>query len=348
MIEVYIRKTLDDFSLNVRFRAENETLALLGASGSGKSLTLKCISGVEQPDEGRIVLDGTVLFDSEQKIDLPPQKRRVGYLFQNYALFPNMTVEDNIAVGIHKPRHEREQMIRNLLKTFCLENLGGHYPHQLSGGQQQRVAIARILASEPNVLMLDEPFSALDSHLRWKMEQELQNVLNCFPRTTLYVSHNRDEVYRLCDRIAVLSNGKLDAIDEKWNLFRNPGTISAALLTGCKNISASRKISDHQVLALDWDTVFVTSHAVPDDLQFIGIRAHYWLPVDCGTEKENVVEGKIERVIEDTFSYIILYRPAHGGRQCIRWEIPKVQDEKKTIRRGFIRVESENIMLLSG
>ncbi len=311
-------------------------------------MTLKCISGVEQPDEGRIVLDGTVLFDSEQKIDLPPRKRRVGYLFQNNALFPNMTVEDNIAAGIHKPRHEREQIIQKLLKIFCLENLGSHYPHQLSGGQQQRVAIARILASEPNILMLDEPFSALDSYLRWKMEQELQNVLNGFSRTTLYVSHNRDEVYRLCDRIAILSNGKIDIVDEKWNLFRNPGTLSAALLTGCKNISASQKISDHQVLALDWNTIFTTKQAVPDDLKFIGVRAHYWLPVDLGVKGENVVEGQVERVIEDTFSYIILYRPAHGGRRSIRWEIPKAQDKEKKIPRGFIRVKSENIMLLSG
>lgn len=236
------------------------------------------------------------LFDSDEKINLPPQQRRVGYLFL---------------------------------------------------GQQQRVAIARILASEPNILMLDDPFSALDNHLRWKMEQELQNVLRDFPRTTLYVSHNRDEVYRLCDRIAVLSDGKLDIIDEKWNLFRDPKTFSAALLTGCKNISASRKVSDHQVLALELGAVLSTRQTVPDDLQYVGVHAHYWLPVDPDAKTENVVAGKIERVVEDTFSYIILYRPASGEKHLIRWEISKANGDRFKADSRFLSIRPDDILLLT-
>jgi molybdate transport system ATP-binding protein len=346
MIEVDLKKALGDFTLNLRFRAENEILALLGASGSGKSMTLKCIAGVERPDEGRIVLNGNVLFDSERKINLPPQKRGVGYLFQNYALFPIMTVEENVASGIRRPRRERGAIVDQILKTFCLDGLEKRFPSQLSGGQQQRVAIARILASEPKILMLDEPFSALDSHLRWKMEQELQNVLCGFPWTTLYVSHNRDEVYRLCDRIAVLSDGKLDVVGEKWELFREPKTLSAAMLTGCKNISASQKLSDHRVRALDWGVVLQTDRAVPDDLRYIGVRAHYWIPTE--EQPENTVKGKVERVIEDTFSYIVLYRPESGGEHLIRWDVPKTEGGGLRSDVGFLCVRPEDILLLTG
>lgn len=341
-----LKKSFGEFSLNVRFQAENEILALLGASGSGKSMTLKCIAGVEQPDEGRVILDGKILFDSERKINLPPQERNVGYLFQNYALFPNMTVEENIASSIRRARRDRDAVVEKALRTFRLSGLENRYPVQLSGGQQQRVAIARILASEPKILMLDEPFSALDSHLRWQMEQELQNVLQSYPGTTLYVSHNRDEVYRLCKRIAVLSDGKLEVLDEKWGLFREPRTLSAALLTGCKNISASEKLSEHRIRALDWGVTFETDEAVPDSLRYIGVRAHYWLPAENGEEK-NAVSGSVERVIEDTFSYIILYRPVPGGDHLIRWEVPKANGEKKTWP-SFLRVKPKDILLLTG
>ncbi|MDF2632452.1 MAG: ABC-type sulfate/molybdate transport system, ATPase component, partial [Caproiciproducens sp.] len=176
-ISVDITKTLGNFRLNVKFEAQDEILALLGASGSGKSMTLKCIAGVEKPDAGRIVLGGRVLFDSEQKINLSPQKRKTGYLFQHYALFPNMTVEENIAAGICAPKREKGEKIQEKIKAFYLNGLEKHYPSQISGGQQQRVALARILASEPEILMLDEPFSALDSYLRWQMEQEMSGVL---------------------------------------------------------------------------------------------------------------------------------------------------------------------------
>jgi molybdate transport system ATP-binding protein len=349
MLEVRLKKSFGEFCLNLAFQADNEILALLGASGSGKSMTLKCIAGVEQPEEGRIVLDGTVLFDSEQKINLLPQKRKTGYLFQNYALFPNMTVEDNIAAGIHRPKHERGAMIQTTMQALHLNGLEKRYPGQLSGGQQQRVALARILASEPKLLMLDEPFSALDSHLRWQMEQELGDILKRFGGTTLYVSHNRDEVYRLCGRIAVISGGRLEALDEKWSLFQNPRKLSAALLTGCKNISAAEKLSDHTLKALDWNTVLTSEQPVPNHLQYIGIRAHYWIPVDAGNE-ENVIKGEISRIIEDTFSYIVLYHcTGTEGEKLIRWEMPKQNSGfKKPQSPVYLKVLPKDILLMTG
>ena len=206
-LEVAIKKYYPDFSLDVNFYTEKGILGVLGASGCGKSMTLKCIAGIETPDEGKIILNGRVLFDSEKKINLSPQKRNIGYLFQNYALFPHMNVEENIAVGI-KFKEEKNEIIAKYLKIFHLENLKKAYPKNLSGGQQQRVALARIFASQPDILMLDEPFSALDDFLKWQVELELAKVLKLYGKNVLFVSHNRDEIYRFCDEIMVLSQGK--------------------------------------------------------------------------------------------------------------------------------------------
>ena len=176
---VDIHRTLGAFTLDVTFEAENGVTCLLGASGCGKSFTLKCIAGIEKPDSGHIELDGVVLYDSEKHINLPPQERQVGYLFQNYALFPNMTVRQNILCGLHreKNRAEKAQKLSEMLKLMQLEGLENHRPAQLSGGQQQRVALARILVNEPRMRMLDEPFSALDAHLRDSLKIELRRSL---------------------------------------------------------------------------------------------------------------------------------------------------------------------------
>ena len=156
---VDIEKKLGSFTLHAQFKTDKGTMALLGASGCGKSVTLKCIAGIMAPDKGRIVLDGETLFDSEKRIDLPPQKRRVGCLFQQYALFPNMTVAQNILCGVRAgTRGERCRRVEEQLRRFRLAGLEKKYPSQLSGGQQQRVALARILVSEPRAILLDEPF----------------------------------------------------------------------------------------------------------------------------------------------------------------------------------------------
>lgn len=167
-LEVHIEKKLNGFTLRSDFTAGNTATAILGASGCGKSMTLRCIAGIVKPDKGRIVLDGRVLFDSGQHIDLPPQQRGVGLLFQNYALFPNMTVEQNILCGLKAERDKAARKARcaGMLRALRLEELASRRPAELSGGQQQRTALARILVGKPRILMLDEPFSALDSYLR--------------------------------------------------------------------------------------------------------------------------------------------------------------------------------------
>ena len=166
-IEVAIKKKIGNFCLDVAFSAGEEMFALLGASGCGKSMTLKCIAGIETPDEGKIILNGRTLFDSEKKINLIPQKRKVGYMFQDYALFPNMNVEKNIMAGMG--RKPQKEIVQDYIRRFRLEGLEHHLPRQLSGGQKQRVALARMMASQPEILLLDEPL--------WK-----RNCRICFPR----------------------------------------------------------------------------------------------------------------------------------------------------------------------
>ncbi|MBP3210917.1 MAG: ATP-binding cassette domain-containing protein [Oscillospiraceae bacterium] len=223
---VDIEKTLGSFHLQVQLEAGDEVLGLCGNSGCGKSLTLRCIAGVEKPDRGRIILNGVTLFDSEKHINLSPQKRRTGLLFQNYALFPNMTVRQNIRTGTlrnHRTEEERNRKVADIMESFGLSTLAGHYPRQLSGGQQQRTALARILVSEPQILMLDEPFSALDSELKFHLEAEVREVIRRFGKTSILVSHDRGEAYRLSDRIAMMRDGRTENIlsKEEWLLQSN-------------------------------------------------------------------------------------------------------------------------------
>ena len=228
---VDIEKRLGDFRLDVKLEVGNEVLGLVGNSGCGKSLTLRCIAGIEKPDRGRIVLDGVTLFDSEKHVNLTPQKRHTGLMFQNYALFPNMTVRQNIRAGTlrdQQTEQERDRKVSDIMDSFGLSALAQHYPRQLSGGQQQRTALARILVSEPWILMLDEPFSALDSELKFRMEREVREVIDRFGKTTLLVSHDRGEAFRLSDRIAMMHDGRANHIlsKEEWLLESNSVIIS--------------------------------------------------------------------------------------------------------------------------
>ena len=316
---VDVHKDFGAFKLDVSFETESgQITGLLGASGCGKSMTLRCIAGIEKPDRGRIVLDDRALFDSEQHIDLPPQKRRVGYLFQNYALFPNMTVAQNIAVGVRNKK-ARQETVERLVRTLYLEGQEKKYPRQLSGGQQQRVALARILASAPEVLLLDEPFSALDSYLKWQVELELSDLLSSFPGPVLFVTHNRDEVQRLCQQVCVLDQGKSQAVLPVHELFGAPRTLSACLLSGCKNISRARVTADGKVEALDWGVTLDSERPLPEGLSHIGMRAHYIRPVDG--PGPNRLPCRVERVVENVFSTVVMLSTPGGSQGFSRLRI---------------------------
>lgn len=303
---VDIEKSFPDFKLSMQLESENDVVALLGSSGCGKSLTLKCIAGIEKPDKGLIKINGEVVFDSEMKINLPPQKRHIGYLFQNYALFPTMTVWNNIASVIKQPKSQRRVIVDSMIDKFQLESVKNLYPRQISGGQQQRTALARILVSEADILMLDEPFSALDTNLRWSVEQEILDVLVEFGGTTVFVSHNRDEVYRICDKIVVMNNGQVKSVGSREEVFDSPRTLSAATMTGCKNISKAKKQDNFHVYAIDWGVRVRTARPVPDNVKYIGVRAHHFQREEM-TVGDNVFPCHIHKIIEEPFENVIVF-----------------------------------------
>lgn len=345
-LEVRIKKRFEKFRLDVTFETGEGLTGLLGASGCGKSMTLKCIAGLVTPDEGRIVLNGRVLFDSDKRVNLSPQQRRVGYLFQHYALFPNMTVVQNIAAGVRE-KEKREEKAAALVTAFYLEGQEHKYPRQLSGGQQQRVALARILASEPEALLLDEPFSALDSYLKWQIEMELGDRLALFDGPAVFVTHAREEIYRLCNQVCVLSHGKSEPMQGTKELFDAPATLSACLLTGCKNVSRVRAIGEGRGEALDWGVTLDTGREIPADITHIGVRAHYvkpkCLPGDCA------ISCQVVRVVQDVFSTVIMLSTPGGGEgySLLRMELPK--DEWAALgapKELTIGISPDSLMLL--
>ena len=209
-LEVDIRKSFGSFTLDVSFSAGDEVLGLLGASGCGKSLTMRCVAGIETPDEGRIVVNGQVFFDSAAGINLKPQQRKTALLFQNYMLFPNLTVEQNVAAGIPKstPKDERDRIVLDELKRFDVSAFAKRYPAQLSGGQQQRVALARMLAARPGILMLDEPSMGLAPIL----VDEIFGIIKELHKsgtTILLVEQNAQMALSVADRAYVMETGKI-------------------------------------------------------------------------------------------------------------------------------------------
>lgn len=344
---VDIEKQLGGFRLRVRFQTENEITALLGASGCGKSMTLKCIAGIVTPDRGRIVLNDRVLFDSEKKVNLTPQQRRLGYLFQNYALFPNMTVEKNILCGVRsKDQQERAAALADALRRFRLEGLEKRYPAQLSGGQQQRVALARILCSKPEAILLDEPFSALDSFLKWNLELELSDLLADFQGPILWVSHDRGEVFRNCKKVCVMEQGTSQGTVTLRQLFHQPETEAAARLSGCKNIVEAIPAGNAVTLP-QWGLTLDCTGPIPADIRRVGIRAHYVTAVPEGTP--DAFYCTVERVIQDVFTTIVLLRPegAADGAPLLRMELER--DDWRRLNRPeglWIAVQPRDILLL--
>lgn len=370
-LEVCIQKQLRDFLLDMEFAAEDGVLGILGASGCGKSMTLKCIAGIETPDAGRIVLDGRLLFDSAKKINLPPQKRNVGYMFQDYALFPHMTVEQNLMAGMKTAsvrdslsgktagfcRHilpsrnatsgrSCRERARELAVQFQLEELLTARPAELSGGQKQRVAMARLMAAQPEVILLDEPFSALDGYLKEQMLAEMKTELKKRGLPVIFVTHDRDEAFRLCKNICVMDAGAGEAVEEKRQFFSSPGTKNAALLSGCKNIAAAERVDENHLYAADWNLT-IYGENIPEDTAYVGIRAHDFVPNYVGREPGRFsrkdmfmqhekemeaaylrVEVQRVRMEEALFEWNVYLMPA-GGKKEVLWKTAKCHSDQR-------------------
>ena len=270
-------EVLKDISLDVE---EGEVLSIIGPSGSGKSTILRCATGLETPDSGEIIKNGDV-----------------GLVFQQFNLFPHFSVLKNIVDAPLKVQKRKKDEVyaqaRSLLKKMGLADKEKAYPFQLSGGQQQRTALARIMAYEPEVILLDEPFSALDLYLKDRLEQEVLQMLESYMGTVIMVSHNRDEIYRFSEELFVMDKGRIVASGKTEELFQNPKNKTAAILTGCKNFSSIIYIDDHTVEAKEWGICLKTKRKVPKDAKWIGYRAHDFIPV-WGTRGENMLKFQLE------------------------------------------------------
>jgi len=233
-ISVTIKKSLREFDLDVEWEAENELVALFGYSGSGKTMTLRAISGLVAPDSGKVFLNGRPLFDSTAGINERPQNRQTGYVFQDLALFPHMTVADNIAYGLNKhDTKDSKNRISEMIDIFHLRGLEKKLPTRLSGGQRQRVAFARALAVKPSLLLLDEPFSALDSMIRLEMRSVLKAIQKTFNIPVILVTHDFPEALELADKMIVYSEGKIQQRGTPVDIFRNPENERVSELLAC-------------------------------------------------------------------------------------------------------------------
>ena len=345
-LEVTIAKRFEGFTLHADFAAGNTAAAILGASGCGKSMTLRCIAGVVKPDSGRIVLDGRVLFDSEKGIDLPPQQRNVGLLFQNYALFPNMTVEQNILCALKKEKDPaaRKAACGSALRAMRLEELAHRLPSELSGGQQQRAALARILAGRPRILMLDEPFSALDSYLREEVEGEVGSLLSNFGGTALLVTHDRDEAYRLCREMIVMDSGEVLRAGTTKEVFADPRRLTAARLTGCKNILSCVRVDEHHVRLTGWERELTVALSVPEGCCAVGIRAHDFAPE--AADGENRMPVQVGASSENPFDWNVICTAADDAGK-LWWKVSKTTLSSPPPQApAYLRVAPENIMPL--
>lgn len=344
---VQIEKKTGDFFLKANFTVENEPFAILGASGSGKSMTLKCIAGIETPDKGRIQLGDKILFDSEQNINLPPQKRCIGYLFQDYALFPNRNVIQNIQAGMGK-RPSQDELKKTVIQ-FHLTGLENHYPYELSGGQKQRMAIARMLAAKPEVILLDEPFSALDTYLKWELEQELRNLLEELKKPAILVSHNRNEVYRLCREVSCMDHGIMTAKVPVKQFFHHPKTKVEARLSGCKNISSAKVLDASHIYAESWNLTLEVEKIPLEEqekIHYVGIRAHSFQSDTDSTV--NVIPLVEPEIMEEPFEWNIIFRTSAspGSTEKILWKIAKQGKEQMGELPTWVYVEAKDIMLL--
>ncbi len=330
-LEVDLTHRLDDFSLRLGFATACRRLGILGASGAGKSQLLRCLVGLERPRQGRVALNGRVLFDSDRGIDLPLQRRRIGLVFQHYALFPHLTVAENVGFGLAQftPRERARRVIQHLQRVGLLA-MAQQYPFQLSGGQQQRIALARALAIEPDLLLLDEPFSAQDAYLRRQLQQQLADLLHDCHVPALLVTHDLEEAYRLSDDLIVIDRGAIQAHGPKNEVFDQPSELVVARLSGCKNFSRVQHLSPRRLLAIDWQLELRLEQPAAADITHVGIRANHLTlsasPAGGGEPGPGQWLCRLIKASEGPFqvsAYVVPIGPSDRAPEPLQVEVPR-------------------------
>ena len=312
-LKVDISSKLDEFKASFSFESSSDRIGILGESGAGKSLLLKFLAGIYNPDKGEIWLDGKCLYSTEKKIKVRPQERNIAYMFQNYALFPTMSVRDNIEIVARGSKEQKREKVDGLLKKFRIEELSERKPGELSGGQQQRVALARVLSYEPALILLDEPFSALDQGLKEILQLELENMLKDYGGKVIMVSHSMDELYKFSNELIIISDGCIVETGSKKELFHNPSSLKAAKLLGVNNILKAQVLDDNRLYLQEWNTYLTLDGKSVENISYIGIRDTGFKPVwNQGLEGDNVIEIDILNVYETLNQIKIFFTVATG------------------------------------
>ncbi|MBS9776237.1 MAG: ATP-binding cassette domain-containing protein [Fusobacterium sp.] len=311
LIDINIKKKLHNFDLEIAFSMNNGILAVIGESGSGKSMLLKSIAGIENIDAGYVNIDSKIFFDDKKNINIPVKDRRIGYLFQSYALFPHLTVIENIMLVIKsKNKIDKKNKAESLLKKFKILSLANKFPDKISGGEKQRVALARILATEPDILLLDEPFSALDTNLKWEIEYDLINFLKEYKKPTIFVTHDMNEALRVGEKILVLSKGKRVDFGLKNEILSSPNNLETAKFMGLKNFI---KIKNNKNLIKDFNISEKYSYMVLDSKKFSFDKL-----------EENIkLKVKFRNFIEDSQHYIFMFESIEYKNTLLTVEIAR-------------------------
>ncbi len=308
-LSVSVKSNLDNFQLNMSFETNSKRIGILGESGSGKSMLLKYIAGIFSPDEGKIMLNGEYILNSEEKINIKPQDRDVAYMFQNYALFPNMTVRENIEIVIEGSKEDKRTRANHLMNKFCIDNLSEKKPGELSGGQQQRVALARIMAYGPKVILLDEPFSALDGNLKEKMQVELEEMLNDYDGIVIMVSHSKTEIFKFSDEVLVINHGEIIEHGNTRELFMSPNTREGARMTGIRNILEASVDEDLVLHVPEWKLKIPLEEgfSTRENIKYIAVRGKFLKILEDDEKGENPINIEVESIYEDMEEFKVFF-----------------------------------------
>ncbi|OGP27041.1 MAG: hypothetical protein A2022_11445 [Deltaproteobacteria bacterium GWF2_42_12] len=358
-----VKKHLRRFSIDVGFSTEEELTVLFGPSGAGKSLLLNVLSGIARPDSGFVKINDIEVFNSTTGINIPIRERRIGYLFQDYALFPHMTVFENIAYGInHLSKNRMKAKVEELIALMRLIGFEDRLPKELSGGQKQRTALARTLATEPRILFLDEPFSALDYQVREKLRADLSLIHQRYPMTTIFVTHDLEEAFVMGEKIAIINNGRLEQFGTKDEVFYKPKTRNVAKFLGSRNIFTGRVASLNGTIAIINNPDVGEIKALIDikgpqllvgeDVTF-GIRPEEIMvirpdrPIDKKIQ-DNILDGEVVTTIGKGASHTVYFK-IKGTDTNLKIEIPNFAYRKLNLSKGkqiSVSLKRESIWMI--
>ena len=340
-------RALDHVSLEIK---KGELVAIIGQSGSGKSTFMNMLGCLDVPTSGKYYLNGTDVSEMTDNELSEVRNHEIGFIFQGFNLIANLNAIENVELPLiyrgidRKTRHE---LAIESLKMVGLEKRMDHKPGEMSGGQQQRVALARIMAYEPSVILLDEPFSALDVFLKDRLQQEMMELLSDYDGTVILVSHSRDEIYRFSEELLVIDDGKQICYGDTKEIFDHPKKVEAARLTGCKNIVPAERLDAHHVRIPDWGTCLHLKQMIDVDITHIGLRAHEFIPV-WGEREDNCIPVKVKGKAEFPFEWKYFLKGETEESDDICWYVQKTlwaELEEKGIP-DYLKLPEKEILLL--